>query len=234
MKATLLALLTLGSLALAADTITLSSPAGSQGQAGYTSFDFVLNSDWLVKNPTTAALTEIVSLTSLTVTPAQTWYNQTPAQRNNGSGVAIYEKSDNVWVFVGASNWKSGYGVNTQLTYDFSDSLTLSSGTKYTAVFYGYKASFDALEVGTSTLNDLSGLQNPTEANPVAVYGMKSLVNDTTADFALYGGTAGSLQSGYKPLATFTVENVNVPEPATGTLSLLALAGLCIRRRKHN
>ena len=29
------------------------------------------------------------------------------------------------------------------------------------------------------------------------------------------------------------VQNKNVPEPTTGTLSLLALAGLCARRRKH-
>ena len=55
---------------------------------------------------------------------------------------------------------------------------------------------------------------------------------DTVTDLGFLSNTLEVTATGFAPLVGITVQNVNVPEPTTGTLSLLALAGLCIRRRK--
>jgi hypothetical protein len=44
-----------------------------------------------------------------------------------------------------------------------------------------------------------------------------------------YGYAAGGSNVG---TLTITITGLNVPEPTTSTLSLLALAGLCARRRR--
>ena len=53
---------------------------------------------------------------------------------------------------------------------------------------------------------------------------------DLVSKVALYEGVLEAEQIAASNRAILTMENV--PEPTTGTLSLLALAGLCIRRRK--
>ena len=45
-----------------------------------------------------------------------------------------------------------------------------------------------------------------------------------------YGFSAG--EGGSVGTLTITISGLNVPEPTTSTLSLLALAGLCARRRR--
>ena len=229
MKATLLALMTLGSLAMAEDVVTLSSPSPSNTQAGYTSFDFQLDDSWLTKDPEATVLTEMVKLTSMEVSTAKTWYNKNQTQRNQGAGVAIYQKSDTVWSFVGSSDWQKGYGEGAVLTFSFGDDFVLSSGTTYTAVFYGNETAFNGLTTG-ATLESLVGGENPSEDSPLAAFGMKSINYTQVPNFSMYSNT-GAAQN-QAPFVTFKVQNQNVPEPTTGTLSLLALAGLCIRRRK--
>ena len=60
--------------------------------------------------------------------------------------------------------------------------------------------------------------------------------DETTAEqYGFISGAPAALNpnlKAYAPMMGVTVQNINVPEPTTGTLSLLALAGLCIRRRK--
>lgn len=58
---------------------------------------------------------------------------------------------------------------------------------------------------------------------------------DTAAEYSFINGAgtaATPSMKAYAPMMGVTVQNINVPEPTTGALSLLALAGLCIRRRK--
>lgn len=234
MKKTLIALLALGSMAMAdEEEVALSSPAWTD-KSGYTSFDFVLDGSWLTKDPEASKLTETVNLVGITLDAAATWYNKESTHRNQGAGVAIYKKSDNVWNYVGSSSWQTGYGASQtqsrQMTFFIDDGLALSSTTTYTAVFYGNKDAFDELALG-STLTSLKGAGDaPTKENPIVAFGMKS-VTPSDADFALYDNN-GQLLLNQSPWVTFTVQNTNIPEPTTGTLSLLALAGLCIRRRK--
>lgn len=223
MKKTLITLLTLSSVAVAEEPLTLSSPADTQ-QAGYTAFDFVLNDSYLSGGSDTwfETATE-VNLNSITIKTANTWY------RSGSVGLAIFQKDNTSttasWDYVAKSDFKTR--TLGEMTFNFTDT-SLTSSASYTVVFYGNESAFSGLD-NMSTLTSLAGSQTPNENAPIATLGMR-ITNPKDDDFALYLNTGAKDSGNYAPYVKFTVSPV--PEPATGTLSLLALAGLCARRRK--
>lgn len=55
---------------------------------------------------------------------------------------------------------------------------------------------------------------------------------ETAADLGFLSGSLGVASAGFAPLVGITVSSIPVPEPSTGALSLLALAGLSVRQRR--
>lgn len=260
MKATLLALLTLGSLAMAAEEpkaitiVTDSTDHTSQtvkcSAGDYDAVVFTLKNDASrFKSLDGTALTSTVTLTSLMI-----------AADNN---TAIADKSlivtDNSGLVLGFSNeagitsqlkGKEIWG-DTGLDYtrnfttwssivdaaDFSKPLTLSLDTQYCVYF--------ATEDQIGDLPDLligaaMGWIDPVnvltyQGDPLYTRVRLATIGEydagSAAEYTFKNGTSFPSQA-WAPYMSVTVQHINVPEPTTGTLSLLALAGLCIRRRK--
>lgn len=224
-----LCVMTLGAIG---GTLTLSSPEANV-QAGYSAFDFVLSNNYLTPSDGQKPISaKTVNLTSITITPAQTWYTNSA----QGVGMAIYKQTgENVWTYVGRSDWQRDYPINGTATLTFNfDKLELSTSDKYTVVFYGKKVAFNALS-SESTLSSLVGLQAPTDKKPIAVMGLKS-VNGATDDFTMFGRKkeeAIALRS-QSPCVTFTATTPTITPYVLGGLAaiaLLALCGLAVRRR---
>lgn len=237
MKATLLALLTLGSLAFGLDTsqaLTLSTDfakGGSTGGDGYSGIAFQLTPDtdrYVGSNLLTEDAT--YKLTGITIQ----WRNHGGATKVvNGVQLVVTNASD--MVVLGVSNSITslvtddipGKTAATNLAvHTFGTPVALSLETPYYA-FYVANADIDNVEVGETLSAAYLGSVNlmAQGANPSPYTG-------GAQDFSFTKADAPTSQT-FAPIGYLTVtKNSNVPEPMTGTLSLLALAGLCIRRRK--
>lgn len=65
-------------------------------------------------NAISPPLVDQVLLESLDLTSANTWY------RNSALGIAIYEKNEDTWSFVGKSAWQASTAIEKN-TFTFSD-----------------------------------------------------------------------------------------------------------------
>lgn len=265
MKATLLALLTLGSLAMAADitdeafqkvfltttseeSYDLTDPTTQNKDFSYT---FELNQAGLtliggyVGSPIANMKMSLVSVIGT----------------NTGEkfGVAMGYSSDQVTINKGGAfmcNTDAGkdvqapnsyYGVNNWLgvnsdamdclmylqgvSLTFTANMSSSQGSKlYTTLKYGLPGSevqyYDTIPSEDTPFMEASGLR-------WADFAMDTLkVNpDYVSKVVLYDRTLSQQEALASNQAIFSMV-APIPEPTTGTLSLLALAGLCIRRRK--
>ncbi len=221
MKKTLIALMALTGLAMA-DTYTASTPAksadGAQGNYyGFTlSFD---NSSYLTTD--VPAGTEL-NLDSITL------QSRTGDYSFDDMKVAVYEfeADGTVGAFLGTSSTVQ-FATNTTFTLTF-DGITVNSSDRYQFLyvkaatddttldtFEGYQAA--AMNWGTSVTNSFAG----TIPGGWGTYKSNGL---------------NSWEGNYVPVTTVTLSTPAVapavPEPATATLSLLALAGLAARRRR--
>ncbi len=238
MKATLLALLTLGSLAFGLDTsqaLTLSTDftkGSSSGGNGYTGIAFQLtpgtdrytNSNLLTENAT-------YELTGITIQ----WRNNTNPTTKVEDGVQLVVTNASDQKVLGISNsitslvagplpGKEGDQINLAV-HTFETPITLALKTPYYA-FYVTDAKVQDIEVGQPLT-----VASVAPVNLMAQGGASAYTNPNT-DFGTAQGLA-PYGPNFAPIGYLSItKKSNVPEPTTGTLSLLALAGLCIRRRK--
>ena len=252
MKATLLALMTLGSLAMAAEepqtlTIVPSTPPNAKG-GDYDAIVFTLtNGGSRTSVVGEAALTPTVILDSIQL-----------AGRNEDLGVLagwcpiITDATETVIGFsmtpsttvktTHADDWGLAYTRSWATLTGFANAdlksevpLTLNLNQEYRLYLGTQDQVYDLFQAlfGPSYL----------DADPVkitsAYYTSRAIKVTTAGEY----GEASAAELGFMndgspvgptwaPMMGITVQNNNVPEPTTGTLSLLALAGLCIRRRK--
>ncbi len=230
--------MTLGSLAFGLDTsqaLTLSTDftkGGSTGGNNYTGIAFQLtpgtdrytNSNLLTEDAT-------YELTGIVLQ----WRNNTNPTTKVEDGVQLVVTNASDQKVLGISNsisslvdgplpGKEGDQIHLAVT-TFETPITLALETPYYA-FYVTDANVQDLKVG-----DTLTVASVSPVNLMAQGGAGAYTNPNT-DFGTAQGLA-PFGPNYAPIGYLTVtKNSNVPEPTTGTLSLLALAGLCIRRRK--
>ena len=128
---------------------------------------------------------------------------------------------------VGSLTLNDTNSINFNFNGEVAPSIVLTSGDALDLSSTTIKVT-----VSTEMLENLAGqdfelfggnVENITNATYIFTDGDADTSNDKIADVSL-GSTSGSIK----------VENVqSIPEPATATLSLLALAGLCARRRRR-
>jgi len=109
--------------------------------------------------------------------------------------------------------------------YDHRVQATTGGELLYTAGTYTFNYTRDGEALTLSVYNDSMQLLGSTVIDTPA--GMDGKITTLKSDI-----NSSLVQSGYSmPMVTITTTKP-IPEPATATLSLLALAGLCARRRR--
>ena len=227
--------MTLGSLAFGLDfssSITLSTnfaKGGSTGGNGYSGIAFQLTpktdryigSDLLTKDAT-------YELTSIAIQ----WRNDSATTKiGNGVHLVVTDASDLevLGISDNVSAWQSveigGTSLISVVTNTFEEPVSLTLGTSYYA-FYVADANVQDIEVGQPLTASVASVNLMAQGNNPSPY------QGDAQDFSFTKGTASDSPN-FAPRGALSItKKGSVPEPTTGTLSLLALAGLCIRRRK--
>lgn len=248
MKNTLSVLVTLAGISAAQD-VTFSSSATNNG---FGALDFSISENsWLSQsnNEWDYSTQQYGRLNSVTLYIYPAGYSL--SNMTTGFGIGIYEKrvsgDTTTWVLLGKTDWLSGSSnlyMNIH-TFQVQDDITLAVDRTYTMAFIAGSDYFNSLTPG-SIRNSMSGAtcwpndQPLSTTTTLAAIGILKEEGDATGTVILYGaGNSGEI-TGYTPYAAvnvtpYTYENimpVNVPEPTTATLGLLALASLAARRRR--
>ena len=117
------------------------------------------------------------------------------------------------------------FNFTTSSSYGTNGTLTL--GEKYSALLV--QTSYMAQNWTTYAIGDVVP---GTDVNSIQL-AMYSYGNETnSAEWIAAAANQGTQFPGFAPIASVTVHAI-IPEPATATLSLLALAGLAARRRRR-
>ena len=215
MKKTIIVMLALAGLA-AADTYTAKTPTPGNGQGNY--YGFTISFDNTTYLTTDVPVNSILNLDSITL------QSRTGGGATEDMKVAVYEydKDGTTGTFLGTSSTVK-YANGTTFTLTFNG-ITVNSSDRYQflyvkadttedlTTFAGYKAA--AMSWGTAVTNDFTGERIPQGWGTYTV------------------NTLNGWEGKYIPVTTVTLSTPAVPEPATATLSLLALAGLAARRRR--
>ncbi len=206
----------------AADTYT-SSTYKKQDQAS-THYGFTLaiaDSNWVESTiPTDVTSVQLDSITLLTRLD----------KSYSDIKIAVYEylEDGNVGTFLGLSSSES-FTTNTNVEFTFSDSITLNPTTRYQFMFV-------ASDSTAETVDTFDEYKAKATAWGLALTNKESVEGEYThanipSGWGTYtNGTANGWQNALLPVVTITT---SVPEPTTATLSLLALAGLAVRRRRR-
>ena len=227
--------MTLGSLAFGLDTsqaLTLHTDytkgKGDTGGNGYSGIAFQLTpgtdryvgSNLLTKDAT-------YELTSIAIQ----WRNNNASTKiENGVHLVVTDASDLevLGISDNVSAWQTveigGTSLISVVTNTFEKPVSLTLGTSYYA-FYVEHANIQNIEVGQPLTASVASVNLMAQGNPGVYEG-------AAQDFSFTKGTASDSPNFAPKGALSITKKGNVPEPTTGTLSLLALAGLCIRRRK--
>ena len=218
MKKTLIALMALASIATA-ETYTASTPAKSAdgAQGNYYGFTMAFDNTTYLTTDVPADLE--LNLDSITL-QTRTGNVTTAAMK-----VAVYEYTGDstTGTYLGISETTlQDVAADTTYTLTF-DGITVNSSSRYQFLF-----------VDGNTTADLTTFDGYKEA--AMAWGV-SVTNSFSAQipggWGTYKGSGiNSWEGNYVPVTTVTLSTPVVPEPATATLSLLALAGLAARRRR--
>ncbi len=213
MKKTLYLILTVCAATAYSDTITLTpvtAPANGD-VGGYGGWKQSLSSAD-ISIPAGTTLADTVYLSSITI-PARASDNSV------GNGM-----TSTVWLVIYDGDTYKGVS---------SSSVTFASGTT------SYTFSFDNIALSKKTIYTFSfaTVDSTTGAVTTDGIGFRSHISHNTPETGegLLGTNGEAAVPAYTAAATYVVSNdapVAVPEPATATLSLLALAGLAARRRR--
>ena len=223
MKKTLIALMALASVA-AADTYTSSTP-DKTNKGNYYGFTLAPANSTYLTTDIPAGVTEL-NLDSITLLTRD-------AANSTDMKVAVYayEGDNKVGTYLGSSS-STGTAVaaDTALTLTFSG-VTIDPTARYQFLF---------VQAGATdlTLSTFEGYQSASTNWGISV--TNSFSANIPQGWGTYKGNGiNSWEGQYVPVTTLTMSTVVapespvVPEPATATLSLLALAGLAARRRRR-
>ena len=230
MKKTIIALLALSGMACAGEfvsqDITFSTTNSFDGTNGGTYSGVVFNlgnvsSALVTQTPATAEVTKDLGLDSITI-----------HMRNNNGTAA----TGTYYLYVIDAETKAivAQSTNTQttfspsqgqpLTFTFSD-VVLDSATTYAARFVASNS--------TSSVVAADGTYDTSVFWSVLLGVAKAQTGGLTANWGVTSkANVTSNHDNFSPVMSIATHTV-VPEPATATLSLLALAGLAARRRRH-
>ena len=216
MKKTLIALMALASVA-AADTYTSSTPEKTN-KGNYYGFTLAPANSTYLTTDIPAGVTEL-NLDSITLLTRDGTYST-----DMKVAVYAYEGDNTVGTYLGSSSATgTDVAADTALTLTFSG-VTIDPNARYQFLFV--KA--DATDL---TLSTFDGYKSAATAWGVSV--TNSFTANIPQGWGTYKGNGiNSWEGQYVPVTTLTMSTVVVPEPATATLSLLALAGLAARRRR--
>lgn len=241
MKKTLIAIMALAGVALA-ETTTFTSTTSNTNLGGFGGVDFSISeAGWLSSTSMDYDTYNALSLESVTLSMYNTWY--TNNNMTTGFGIGIYEKTVTngiaTWTLIGKTDWFTHTGNSYTGTHTFTveGTVTLDTESTYTLAFFAGKDYLAGLEIG-STRNSMAGANEWKNSSPssttdtLAAVGLRGVKSDATGSVLMYNPTDKGTQTGWTPNVTLTGTAVLIPEPTTATLSLLALAGLAVRRRR--
>lgn len=241
MKKTLIALMALGTSVMA-DSITLSSTS-TAGNYNSTTHGFFLSlsSDELQITTPGVTLPDVLALDSITLKAS----NAANVGNNVTYGLVVLGQNDNTVLGFSTSTVTSA--ANNDVTFAFtgiaSEELLLTSKDTYRFItvssgvldlFTGSTKTYVYNAGGTGAVSYETNANTVTISQGLTAPGLRWNY-DTSASVddccAIFSSAIGTGKPEYSPVITNMTVNI-IPEPATATLSLLALAGLAARRRR--
>jgi len=197
---------------------TAKEPAGNAGGGSYDGIAFTLSSDPSRLAVTCEGLTDIPSFStfnldsiSVKVRTGQSWVD---------TAAYIIDDATNT-VLAHSTNTTGTVGGGTMAAFHF-DSLTLNVNTGYKLIFV------DASEINNSAISVGTVMTaNYRKNRQLAAFSAGA----NAAECGFSNGIDGFSSTAYAPVVSIQGQ-VLIPEPTTATLSLLALAGLAVRRRR--
>lgn len=231
MKKTLIALLALGSVAMAYDNVVWTSATTATGTAAkgdYQGFTFTI-ADTIGNRATSTPSVEGTALPSYVYLDSISFaFASDAAVGNYTRDILLVDSSSTVISSINNLVCRnSGEGDRMFTVTGFAENLALNTDETYSLVFCNSGAiQADGALVG-QTLPTTIGLNNGNLR--LAVIGAST---DEAAKWGLIAKNTASepASTAYAPKLLILT---HAPEPATATLSLLALAGLASRRRRH-
>ena len=216
MKKTLITLMALASCAMGATISTTPEYTDNEG-GNYCGVAFTLGS----LDPARATIVDGVELD-----PVVGLFSISLTERNNGSNIPVDRVlyvTDANNVLLGSSSLYTKAEGSDVAVFNFGNSITLNT----TDTYYAYLNTADTV-AGWTVGETVAAGQFYSSA--LAAVGGNSLTAATASSWGFLNAQKNLASTGFAPV--MSIETTIIPEPATATLSLLALAGLAARRRR--